>query len=203
MTRILKFYLGISLILFGSFSIGFGAAAENGFKLGVIDTQAVFENFIKAQKANDILKAAEERLRNQLNVIQQEITTMEERLTKQKLFLDAPETETLQTDISLKRQEFQRELEIGQESLLAKREELLAPLTQDIESLLQQIGESEGYSLILEKRLVTLYVDPKYDLTERVVKSLNDSHKKETSKDAQQSATPPETDTGKEGENNN
>ena len=203
MTRILKFYLGISLILFGSFSIGFGAAAENGFKLGVIDTQAVFENFIKAQEANDILKAAEERLRNQLNVIQQEITTMEERLTKQKLFLDAPETETLQTDISLKRQEFQRELEIGQESLLAKREELLAPLTQDIESLLQQIGESEGYSLILEKRLVTLYVDPKYDLTERVVKSLNDSHKKETSKDAQQSATPPETDTGKEGENNN
>ena len=203
MTRILKFYLGISLILFGSFSIGFGAAAENGFKLGVVDTQAVFENFIKAQEANDILKAAEERLRNQLNVIQQEITTMEERLTKQKLFLDAPETETLQTDISLKRQEFQRELEIGQESLLAKREELLAPLTQDIESLLQQIGESEGYSLILEKRLVTLYVDPKYDLTERVVKSLNDSHKKETSKDAQQSATPPETDTGKEGENNN
>ena len=203
MTRILKFYLGISLILFGSFSIGFGAAAENGFKLGVVDTQAVFENFIKAQEANDILKAAEERLRNQLNVIQQEITTMEERLTKQKLFLDAPETETLQTDISLKRQEFQRELEIGQESLLAKREELLAPLTQDIESLLQQIGESEGYSLILEKRLVTLYVDPKYDLTERVVKSLNDAHKKETSKDAQQSATPPETDTGKEGENNN
>jgi Skp family chaperone for outer membrane proteins len=203
MTRILKFYLGISLILFGSFSIGFGAAAENGFKLGVVDTQAVFENFIKAQEANDVLKAAEERLRNQLNVIQQEITTMEERLTKQKLFLDAPETETLQTDISLKRQEFQRELEIGQESLLAKREELLAPLTQDIESLLQQIGESEGYSLILEKRLVTLYVDPKYDLTERVVKSLNDAHKKETSKDAQQSATPPETDTGKEGENNN
>ena len=203
MTRILKFYLGISLILFGSFSIGFGAAAENGFKLGVVDTQAVFENFIKAQEANDILKAAEERLRNQLNVIQQEITTMEERLTKQKLFLDAPETETLQTDISLKRQEFQRELEIGQESLLAKREELLAPLTQDIESLLQQIGESEGYSLILEKRLVTLYVDPKYDLTERVIKSLNDAHKKETSKDAQQSATLPETDTGKEGENNN
>ena len=203
MTRILKFYLGISLILFGSFSIGFGAAAENGFKLGVVDTQAVFENFIKAQEANDILKAAEERLRNQLNVIQQEITTMEERLTKQKLFLDTPETETLQTDISLKRQEFQRELEIGQESLLAKREELLAPLTQDIESLLQQIGESEGYSLILEKRLVTLYVDPKYDLTERVIKSLNDAHKKETSKDAQQSATPPETDTGKEGENNN
>ena len=74
---------------------------------------------------------------------------MEERLTKQKLFLEAAETETLQADIRIKRQELQRELEIGQESLIAKREELLAPLTQEIEALLKQMGESEGYSFIL------------------------------------------------------
>ena len=80
---------------------------------------------------------------------------------------------------------------------------LLAPLTQEIENLLQQIGESEGYSLILEKRLVTLYVDPKYDLTERVVTLLNDAYEKEKAKDTPQSATPPETETGKEGEENN
>ena len=203
MTRIFKFYLGLSVILFGSFSLGFGAAAQNGFKLGVVDTQQVFEKFTKAQEANEILKTAEERLRSQLDGIQQEITTMEERLTKQKLFLDPPETETLQTDIRIKRQELQRELEIGQEALIAKREELLAPLTQEIEGLLQQVGESEGYSLILEKRLVTLYVDPKYDLTERVVKLLNDAYEKEKSKDTQQSATPPETETGKEGAKNN
>jgi outer membrane protein len=203
MTRILKFYLGLGLILFGLLSIGFSAAAEDSFKLGVVDTQRVFENFAKAQEANDILKTAQDRLTNQLKSIQQEIETMEERLTKQKLFLAAPETQTLEADIRLKRQELQRELEIGQESILAKREELLAPLTQDIESLLQQIGESEGYSLILEKRLVTLYVDPKYDLTERVLELLNDAYQKEKSTDAPQSTTPPETETGKEGEKDN
>ena len=202
MTRILKFYLGLSVILFGSFSLGFGAAAENNFKLGVVDTQGVFEQFTKAQEANELLKTAEERLRSQLDSIQQEIATMEERLSKQKLFLGAPETETLQADIRLKRQVLQSELEMGQESLLAKRDELLAPLTQEIESLLQQVGESGGYSLILEKRLVTLYVDPKYDLTEQVVTLLNEAYEKEKSKDAQ-SATPPETETGKEGEKSN
>ena len=86
---------------------------------------------------------------------------------------------------------------------MVKREELLAPLTQEIEALLLEVGESEGYSLILEKRLVTLYVDPKYDLTERVLKLLNDAHEKEQAKDAQQSTTPPRTETGKEGEKNN
>ena len=203
MTRILKFYLGLSVILLGSLGLSLDTAAENNFKLGIVDTQGVFEKFTKAQEANEILKNAEERLRGQLDSIQQEIVTMEERLSKQKIFLDAPETETLQADIRLKRQELQLELENGQEALLAKRDELLAPLTKEIENLLQQIGESEGYSLILEKRLVTLYVDPKYDLTERVVTLLNDAYEKEKTKDAPQSATPPETETGKEGEKNN
>lgn len=203
MTRFLKFYLGLSFILFGSFCLGFGAMAENSFKLGVVDTQRVFENFTKAQEANEILKTAQERLTNQLQNMQQEIDTMEDRLSKQRLFLDAPETQTLEADIRLRRQELQGELERGQEAIITKREELLAPLTQEIEGLLQQVGESEGYSLILEKRLVTLYVDPKYDLTERVLKLLNDAYEKEKAKDAQQSATPPETETGKEGEQNN
>ena len=203
MNQFLKFYLGLTVILFGSFCLGLGAAAENNFKLGVVDTQRVFENFAKAQEANEILQNAQDKLTNQLRDIQQQIDTMVERLEKQKLFLDAPETQALEADIGLKRQELQRELEIGQESIMAKREELLAPLTQEIEGLLQQVGESEGYSLILEKRLVTLYVDPKYDLTEKVLKLLNDAYEKEKSKDAQQSATPPETEIGKEGEKNN
>ena len=203
MNQFLKFYLGLTVILFGSVCLGLGAAAENNFKLGVVDTQRVFENFAKAQEANEILKNAQDKLTNQLRDIQQQIDTMVERLEKQKLFLDAPETQALEADIGLKRQELQRELEIGQESIMAKREELLAPLTQEIEGLLQQVGQSEGYSLILEKRLVTLYVDPKYDLTERVLKLLNDAYEKEKSKDAQQSVPPPEMKTGKEGEKNN
>ncbi len=200
MNQFMKFYLGLTVILFGSFCLGFGAAAENNFKLGVVDTQRVFENFTKAQEANDILKNAQDKLTNQLRGIQQEIDTMIERLEKQKLFLDAPETQALEAEIGLKRQLLQQELDNGQEAIMAKREELLAPLTQEIEGLLLQVGESEGYSLILEKRLVTLYVDPKYDLTERVLQLLNDAYEKEKSKDA---ATPPETETGKEGEKNN
>ena len=203
MTKILKFYLGLSIMLFGSFSLGYDAAADNNFKLGVVDTQGIFEKFTKAREANEILKTAQERLRSQLDDIQQEIGTMEERLTKQKLFLDAPETETLQADIRIKRQELQRELQIGQEALVAKETELLEPILEEIKTLIQQIGEGEGYSLILEKRLVTLYVDPKYDLTERVVKLLNDTYEAEKLKSAQQSATPPEREPGKEGATNN
>ncbi|MFQ6043228.1 MAG: OmpH family outer membrane protein, partial [Candidatus Poribacteria bacterium] len=60
----------------------------------------------------------------------------------------------------------------------------------EIEELIKKIGKEEGFSIILEKGLVTLYVEPKYDLTDRVLKILNDRYdkehpeqKKETSKE--------------------
>ena len=69
MTRVSNFYLVLSVMLFGSFSVGFNAVAQNNLKLAVVDTQNVFENYTKAQEANEILKTAEERLRTQLNGI--------------------------------------------------------------------------------------------------------------------------------------
>ena len=179
MTRILKFYLGLSVILVGSFCLGFGAAAENNFKLGVVDTQRVFENFTKAQEANELLKTAQDRLTGELKGLQQEIDTMVDRLEKQRLFLEAPETQRLEADIRLKGQALQQRLGRWSRANSGETRGIARAITQEIESLLQQVGESEGYSLILEKRLVTLYVDPKYDLTERVLKLLNDAHKKE------------------------
>jgi outer membrane protein len=194
-----KDFILLSLVLIGVLSllISSFSPAQNGFKLGVVDTQSVFENYKKAKEANDILKTAEDRLTDRLKRLQEEIATMEERLTKQKLFLDAPDTESLENDIRLKRQELQHDFKKGQEAIVEKQKELVEPILKEIEDLLKQIGESEGYSLILEKRLVTLYVDPQYDLTERVTKLLDDKHQKEQVK-AQQSSTSPDKATAKE-----
>ena len=161
-------------VVIGFFLIAIGAVAQTQFKLGVVDTQKVFEGYKASQSANETLKSATDRLRAQLEKLREEIQTMEERLTKQKLFLDNPQTESIQNDIRLKQQEYQRELEIGQESISAKEKELVEPILKEIETLIKEIGKDGGYNLILEKRLVTLYVDPSYDLTESVIQTLNE-----------------------------
>ena len=211
MNRISRFYLALSVVFTGLFFLSLTATAQNGFKLGAVDTQKVFEGYKKAQEANELLKTAQERLRGQLKGLEGEILTMEERLTKQKLFLKETETATLENDIRLKKQEYQRELEAGQDSLMEKQKELVEPILDEIEGLIQQIGKSESYSLILEKRLVTLYVDPKYDLTESVLKSLNAQYdqekanpdKKDSKPSVQSSATPPKKQIKKEGDAGN
>ena len=141
------------------------------------------------------MKTAEDKLRAQLEDVREQILTMEERLTKQKLFLEDPETESIENDIRLKKQQYQRELEMGQQSILAKQKELVEPILNEIETLIKEIGKNGAYNLILEKRLVTLYVDPSYDLTESVTQTLNERYEETNSsepseKDAEKSETP-------------
>ena len=192
MKRISIVYLAVAI---GIFVFAIGAVAQNQFKLGVVDTQKVFEGYKRAKAAEEVLKTAEDKLRAQLEDVGEEIRTMEERLTKQKLFLPDPETESIENDIRMRKQEYQRELEIGQESILAKQKELVEPILKEIETLIKEIGKDGGYNLILEKRLVTLYVDPSYDLTESVIQTLNERYDeanppKPSEKNAAQSETP-------------
>ena len=192
MKRISILYAAVGI---GIFAIAISAVAQNQFKLGVVDTQKVFEGYKSAKAADEVLKTAEDKLRAQLEDVREQILTMEERLTKQKLFLEDPETESMEEDIRLKKQEYQRELEMGQQSILAKQKELVEPILKEIETLIKEIGKNGGYNLILEKRLVTLYVDPSYDLTESVTQTLNERYEETNSsepseKDAEKSETP-------------
>ena len=192
MKRISIVYMAVVI---GIFVFAIGAVAQNQFKLGVVDTQKVFEGYKRAKAAEEVLKTAEDKLRAQLEDVGEEIRTMEERLTKQKLFLPDPETESIENDIRMRKQEYQRELEIGQESILAKQKELVEPILKEIETLIKEIGKDGGYNLILEKRLVTLYVDPSYDLTETVIQTLNERYEEAnppepSTKDAENSETP-------------
>ena len=74
----------------------------------------------------------------------------------------------------------------GQQALIEKQKELLEPIIEEVKALIEEIGESESYSLILDQRLtvgaysipVALYVSSKYDLTDRIIKKLNDKYNK-------------------------
>lgn len=173
----------LSIILFvTAISISFCNIASAEFKFAVIDTQKVFEEYKKAKEANAVIEKAVNRLKNEIDGARKELKDMQERLTKQKLFLDDSEKlSQMQDGILTKKQEIQGQIQTGQKAIEEKRQELAEPILKEIDELVKQIGKKQGYSMILEKRLVTLYVDPKYDLTDYVVKRLNSKYEKEKS----------------------
>lgn len=154
--------------------------AQTVFKIGVVDTQRVVDEYKKAKEVDDVLRTAVERLRGELKQMDDELKQMLEKLDKQRLFLDNEQKEMqMRNDIRLKQEEMRERAEKGQDAIEEKRKELGEPIIKEMEELIKSIGKEEDFSLILEKGLVTLYVDPKYDLTDRVLKTLNDKYDKE------------------------
>ncbi|RKU28622.1 hypothetical protein C6497_07625 [Candidatus Poribacteria bacterium] len=167
----MKRYLLIlcSIMLFSLLS---GSIGQENFKLGVVDTQRVLDNYGKFKDANEILQTADKRLRDKLEGLFQEIRTLQEKLTKTELFLEKPQTEELQNQIKTKEDEFLRERQSGEQALLDKQKELMEPILKEIEELIKKIGKEQNYDLIISKQ-AALYFNEKYDITDSLIDTIN------------------------------
>jgi Skp family chaperone for outer membrane proteins len=171
-----KAHLTILLIVsLAAFCFSSGSIGQESFKFGVVNTQVVLESSQNATDATEILQSASERLRTKLQGIGDDIRMLTEKKAKTELFVEEAQTADLDNEIRLKQQEYQREVEIGQQALLEKEQELMEPIYNSLQELIVKVGESENFDIILEKRLITLYVSEKYDLTQRLIGLMNEN----------------------------
>ncbi|MDE0013047.1 MAG: OmpH family outer membrane protein [Candidatus Poribacteria bacterium] len=170
----LTLLLTIALV---AFCFSPSSIGQESFKIGVVNTQIVLEGSKQATDATDILKAASERLKTKLDKLGEEIRTLQEKKAKTELFVERAQTADLDNEIRLKQQEYQREVEIGQQALLEKEQELMEPIYNSLQELIVKVGKSENFDIILEKRLITLYVKEDFDLTQRLVGLMNEETK--------------------------
>lgn len=167
----LTMLLTIALV---AFCFSPSSIGQESFKIGVVNTQIVLEGSKQATDATDILKAASERLKTKLDKLGEEIRTLQEKKAKTELFVERAQTADLDNEIRLKQQEYQREVEIGQQALLEKEQELMEPIYNSLQELIVKVGKSENFDIILEKRLITLYVKEDFDLTQRLIGLMNE-----------------------------
>ncbi len=174
--------LTLLIISVVAFCFNSGSIGQEAFKIGVVNTEEVLKGSAAATKATDTLRAAGEKLQKKLERINGEIRTLQEKKAKTELFVEEAQTADLDQEILQKQQEFQREREIGQQALIDKERELLEPIYKNLEELIIKVGKDENYDIILEKRLITLYVKEKYDLTQRLIDLMNEDKKKNEEK---------------------
>ena len=160
-----------------AFCFSSGSIGQEAFKIGVVNTEEVLKGSAAATQASETLRAAGEKLQKKLEKIGEEIVTLQEKKTKTELFVEEAQTADLNNEILQKQQEYQREREVGQQALLEKERELLEPIYKSLEDLIIKVGKDDNYDIILEKRLITLYVKEKYDLTQRLIDLMNENGK--------------------------
>ena len=167
--------LTLLIISIAAFCFSSGSIGQEAFKIGVVNTEEVLQGSAEATNATKTLRAAGERLQKKLQGIADEARTLQEKKAKTELFVEEAQTADLDKEILQKQQEHQRELEMGQQALLGKEKELLEPIYKSLEDMIIKVGKDDNYDIILEKRLITLYVKEEYDLTKRVTDLMNEN----------------------------
>jgi outer membrane protein len=161
-------------LAFTSMSIGPTAHAEPPFKIAVVDMQRALHETEDGRKAKGTLKKLFEERQKTLDKQQNDLKALKESLDKQHDVLTpavlSKKQEELQkafSDLQATYMEFQREL-------ASKEGELTKDIIERMQRIMRRVGQSEGYSLVLERNESgVVFVPSNYDLTDLLIQRYN------------------------------
>ena len=157
-------------IVAASLLAGLSFSAFADFKAGFVNTDRVF------REAN-AAKTAQTRLEQEFSKREKELIALCDNLKRgsDAFERDAPtmsesQRVTKQRDLVEQDREFQRKSREFQEDLGNRKNEELAKVLDQANKIVQQVAEAEQYDVILQE---AVYVNPKHDITDKVIKALN------------------------------
>jgi len=158
--------LALSLVLASAF-VGMPALAET--KIGFVNTE-------KLLREAPLSVAAQKKLEREFATRQQELQKhakqardLKEQLDKDGVTMSDSERKNKERDLGNLSRELQRQEREFREDLNLRRNEELGQIQERARKAIQEIARTEKYDLIVEQ---AVFVDPKSDITDRVMKAL-------------------------------
>ncbi len=141
-------------------------------KIGVINAQEIMEKTKKGNQVQKKLEGLQNSKRTVLQGKQQELEKLEKELNSPALNADTRARKTRQ--IQDKRIELQRMVEDARKEMQQESQKQLYALQKEIIPLIQEIGKSKGFTLILDMAGTGIaYFDKSVDITAEVIKAVD------------------------------
>ena len=143
-------------------------------RIGFVDLQKVLTSVDAGKKAKSLLEKEMSAKRTSLEKEQKEIQTELEQLEKRSAILNETAKMKKQAELQKKLQAFQRKAMESQMALQKREQELTKPLLDEVRVIVESVGKSKGFQLILEKSEgAVLYAAQGADLTSDVIAAFN------------------------------
>ena len=160
----MRFLLASSLL-----TIGIPLWAED-FRVGFINTDRIFREANTAKVAQTKLEQEFSKREKELVELGNSLKTSSEKLERDLPTLSETQRTTKQRQLADQDREFQRKRREFQEDLNARKNEELQMVLEKANKVVKQVAEAEKYDLILQE---AVYINPKHDITEKVIKAIN------------------------------
>jgi len=158
----------LATALFAMSAIG----ADTEVKVGFVNGQRVINESPQAAKAKKKLEKEFEKRDQDLQKTAKQLQSLQENLEKNGLTMSESERRAKEREFNETNREFQRRQREFREDLNLRQNEEMASIYERVNRVIKQVAESEKYDLILQE---AVFVSPKIDLTEKVIKALQDA----------------------------
>jgi outer membrane protein len=162
--------LGLAVI-FGLMATGITFA--DGLKIGYVELSKVFDGYQKTKDFDAVLQKEGEAFQKQRDTMVQKIQDAQ---TKLDLMAETQKA-TLRDDIEKQKNDviaFDKE---KRTELSKRRDDKVREILTEIQGVVGGIAKKEGYTYILNDRVI-IFGDSQFNLTDEVLKAVNDSYKK-------------------------
>jgi outer membrane protein len=144
-------------------------------KIGFVNTDRIFREASTAKAAQTKLEQEFSRREKELVDAGNALKTASEKFEREAPTLSESQRNSRQRQIVDQDREFQRKRREFQEDLNARKNEELQQVLERANRVVKQVAEAEKYDLIVQE---AVYINPKHDITDKVLKALNSGNGK-------------------------
>lgn len=158
-------------VVFGFMIMGIASAKD--LKIAYVDLSRVFDNYQKTKEFDAVLQKEGESFQKDRDAM---IVKIRDAQSKLDLMKDSEKVK-MQADIEKQKNDVVAFDKQKRSELAKRRDDKVREILQEIEKIVGGIAKRDGYTLVLNDR-VMIYGEPELNITEEVMKTLNDSYTK-------------------------
>jgi len=152
------------------------AGAQERVKIGFIDIQRAISESTAGKRAKDKFQSQVKKAEADLLKEKQELERLKGDLDKKGPLMKEEERRNLEADLQRRYVNYQRTMGDQQQELRQREGALTADILKDLEKIVNEVGKSEKFTLILERNQI-LYSDQGIDVTNKVIELFNSRNK--------------------------
>jgi outer membrane protein len=164
--------LHFALALIAGVAAFAATAHAQDFKLGFVNTERIFREAATAKQAQAKLEQEFSRREKELIDAGNTLKQASEKFEREAPTLAESQRTARQKQLIEQDREFQRKRREFQEDLNARKNEEQQIVVERANRAVKQVAEAEKYDVIFQE---AVYINPKHDITEKVIKALNAS----------------------------
>jgi len=171
--------LGLALLATTGLITTPAAAAAPAPKVAVVDIQRVLEEVPEGKKAKKELTKLRDSRQKEVDRRKAELQALKEQFDSQGLLLNEQKRREMEGQLQGKLLELQKLVVEHERQVQQQNLQLMQRVIPAVQAMVQQIAKEEGFTLVLVNTGQNiLYFDPKYDITNQVLRRYERSRSK-------------------------